>query len=139
MVTESNPRKTGQISVEMSLLTAIMVSVLLVMLLANELLKSSWEEQRERMMASSAANRVAFAINQAVAGGDGTAIAFTNNVGQDVVGISIYDNRSVRAHYLLGGFSSVPIVTSRLGSYAVPINSEVVVRNVGGQIFIEAG
>lgn len=132
-------RKTGQISVEMSILTAIMVGVLLVILLANELLKTSWEEQRERMMASSAANKVAFAINQAVAGGNGTTIIFTNNVGPDVSGMSIYNNRSVRASYLLGGFSSVPVVTSNLGSYEVPINSELVVRNVGGRISIEAG
>lgn len=132
--------KAGQLSVEMVIIAAVMVGLLLSMFLVNENLRSGWEGQKESLEASTAANQLAIAINKAVAGGNGTAIAFSNIVGTDVTNMSVYDMRSVRAYYLSGGYYSAPLVTNNTNvTGAIPLNQGIIVRNIEGQITVEAG
>ncbi len=117
-----------------------MIGLLLAMFLVNENLRSGWEEQKESLEASIAANQLAIAINKAVAGGNGTAVTFANAVGADVTNMSIYDWRSVRAYYIAGGYSSAPLVTNNTNvTGAIPINQGIIIRNIEGQITVEAG
>lgn len=124
----------------MVVIAAVMIGLLLAMFLVNEHLSSSWEQERESLQAGAAADRVALAINRASAGGNGTVISFANMVGPDVTNMSIYDGRSVRAYYLAGMYVSSPLITNRTNATGgIPLNQEVVARNVNGTIFIGAG
>ena len=130
----------AQLSVEMVIIAAVMIGLLLAMFLVNENLRSGWEGQKESLEASTAANQLAIAINKAVAGGNGTSITFANLVGADVTNMSIYDSRSVRAHYIAGSYSSAPLVTNNTNVTGdIPINQGIIIRNIDGKITIEAG
>jgi len=114
-----------------------MMILLLVMYLVNDSLRLSWAGQKETLEASTAANQVALAINRAVAGGDGTVILFTNTVSASVSNITISPPRAVHAATSGGMASSTPIITNNTNiSGRIPLNSEIVVRNIGGVITV---
>jgi len=117
-----------------------MVIILLVMVIVNDTLNNSWEMQKESLEASSAANQMAFAINRAASGGDGTEVAFNNFAGAQMANITISEPRAVRATSKNGISSSTPIVTNNTNiTGAIPINQEITVTNTEGLISIEAG
>jgi hypothetical protein len=129
----------GQLTVEMVVIAAIMIGLLVGMFLVNEYLSTSWEAQKESFEASSAASGLAMAINRAAAGGDGTIITRWNRVGTDIVNMSIYDHRSVRAYYFAGSYSSAPLITNNTNvAGAIPINQMLLIKNRNGTITIEA-
>ncbi len=128
---------SGQVSVEMVIVSAIMVSLLLAMLLINSNLRASWDEQKQSLEATAAASQVAMAANRAAAGGDGTRISFVNSVGADVTRIIVFDNRAVRAYYSRGGYASIPLVTNNTNITGnVSLNQQIAVYNIGGTVFI---
>ena len=117
-----------------------MVLLLLVIAIVNESLRSTWAGQQEQLEASSAANQVALAINRAVAGGAGSQIKFNNHVGSHVVNITVSPPRAVRATTNNSIWSSTPIITNNTNiSGAIPINQELVVRNINGTITVATG
>jgi hypothetical protein len=117
-----------------------MVILLMAMYIVNNMLSSTWDYQKQGLEASSAANQMALAINRAVAGGNGTQIKFNNHVGASVVNVTINPPRTVSANTTDGLWSSTPIITnSTSASGPLPINREVVVRNVDGVIFVAEG
>jgi hypothetical protein len=135
MRSQMQNQSSGQISVEMVILASVMVGLLLVIFLVNDHLNTSWEQLKQNMEASSAAGQVALAINRAASSGNGTQVAFLNRVGPDVTRVEIFNQRSVRAHYLAGGFASAALVTNNTNfSGDIPVNQLVVVRNIGGTI-----
>ena len=114
-----------------------MMTLLLVMYLVNDSLRTTWDAQKESLEASTAANQVALAINRAVAGGDGTVVSFNNMAGTSIANMSISPPRSVRAETYQGMWSSTPIITNNTNvSGLMPMNKEIVVRNIGGIITI---
>lgn len=132
--------KKAQMSVELVITVAIMVSLLIVMYIVNDSLRGAWESQQQRLQASAATNQVAMAINAAAAGGDGTQVRFTNSVGPDVRNMSIYMSRAVEAYAASGISYSTPIVTNNTNMPGtIPINQEVAVVNTNGVITVEAG
>jgi len=131
---------SGQISAELMVTVSSMIVLLLVMYLVNDSLRFTWEGQKQRLEASTAANQVALAINRAAAGGDGTVISFNNYVGTNVANMTISPPRAVRAETYQGMASSTPIITNNTNiSGVIPINMEVVVQNTGGVITISEG
>lgn len=131
--------KKAQLSVEMVIIAAVMVSMLLVIYMVNANLNADWEAQKQLLSASAAANQLAFAINRAFAGGNGTQIFFLNSVGQGVLNVTLYSGRSVRA-YTLAGYASSPVVTNMTQvNISIPINRPVRVYNDGEKIIIGAG
>ena len=121
--------------------------LLLVMYLVNDMLRFTWAGQREILEASTASNQVALAINRAAAGGDGTVISFNNKVSTSISKITISPPRAVRAEtnrstVSINGTnqsmaSSTPIITNNTNiSGSIPMNREIVVRNIGGVITI---
>lgn len=130
-------RQVGQISAELMITVSSMMALLLVMYLVNDTLRFTWEGQKERLEASTAANQVALAINRAVAGGDGTVISFRNSVSTSIANVTISPPRAVRAETLRGLWSSTPIITNSTNvSGTIPIDRDIVVRNVGGVITV---
>jgi hypothetical protein len=136
----------GQISAELMITISAMVFLLLVMAIVNESLRSIWAGQQEVLEAASAANQVALAINRAVAGGDGTQIKFNNRVGIHVANVTISPPRAVRATTDGNTASSTPIITNNTNitndtilNGAIPINQEIVVRNINGVITVATG
>jgi|GEM_PF-1724959 len=128
----------GQISTELIMVISMMVALLLVVLLVNINLQLGWAEEKQSLEASAAANQLALAINRAAAGGSSTKISFTNTVGPDVTNVSVFDKRSVRAHYAIGGYASAGLVTNNTNIAAqVPINRQITVINTGGVITVE--
>ena len=113
-----------------------MMTLLLVMYLVNDTLRLTWAGQKETLDASTASNQVALAINRAVAGGDGTVIAFNNRVSASIARMTI-SSRAVRADTSQGMASSTPIITNNTNvSGSIPLNREIVVRNIGGVITV---
>ena len=130
----------GQISAELMVTVSAMVLLLLVMSLVNESLRSTWTGQQQTLEASSAANQVALAINRAVAGGDGSQIKFNNRVGSHVANITISPPRAVRATTNNSIWSSTSIITNNTDiNGTIPINQELVVRNINGTITVATG
>jgi len=125
----------GQVSVEMVIISSVMIGLLLAIFIVNDHLSNSWEEQKQGLEASSAANQVALAINRVSATGSGTQVSFLNRVGVDVTRIEIFNQRSVRAYYLNGRYSSAALVTNNTNfTDGIPTNQLVVVRNINGVI-----
>ena len=130
-------RQMGQISVELMITVSSMVTLLLVMYIVNDSLRLTWEGQKERLEASTAANQVALAINRAVAGGDGTVVSFSNKVSASIANMSVSSSRAVRADTYRGMSSTTAIITNNTNiSGLIPINKEIVVRNTGGTITV---
>ena len=140
-------RQMGQISAELMITVSSMMVLLLVMYLVNDMLRFTWAGQREILEASTASNQVALAINRAVAGGDGTVISFNNKVSASISKITISPPRAVRAEtnrstVSINGTnqsmaSSTPIITNNTNiSGSIPMNREIVVRNIGGVITV---
>jgi uncharacterized protein (UPF0333 family) len=122
--------KRGQLSVEMVIIAGVMMLMLFTIYFANQHLRAAWETQKQRLQAGAAANQLAIAINRAAAGGNSTKVFFTNRVGQDVVNVTIYGGRSVRAYFAQGGFYSVSLVTNNTNvSGPVPLNRGIIVAN----------
>ena len=143
-------RQMGQISAELMITVSSMMVLLLVMYLVNDMLRFTWAGQREILEASTASNQVALAINRAVAGGDGTVISFNNKVSASISKITISPPRAVRAEtnrstVSINGTnqsmaSSTPIITNNTNiSGSIPMNREIVVRNIGGVITVSEG
>jgi len=133
-------RNAGQISAELMITVSAMVLLLLVMSIVNGTLQSTWNGQKERLEASTAANQVALAINRAVAGGGGTQIKFNNYVGGGIMNITIAPPRAVSAVTWNNISSSTPIITNNTNiTGGILMNQEIVVRNDGGVITIAAG
>jgi len=129
----------AQISVELAVIASIMVGLLLAIYIASGNLRIMWDEQRQSMEAGQVAFRVAFAINRAAAGGNGTTVKFFNSAPAGVENVTLYNGRTVRAYTLSGAYSSAGLVTNRTqASGAIPINQEIVCRNSNGTIIIEA-
>ena len=129
----------GQISAELMITVSAMMTLLLVMYLVNDSLRLTWDSQKERLEASTAANQVALAINRAVAGGDGTVVSFNNKVSASIANMTI-SSRSVHADTNHGMGSSTPIVTNNTAvSGVIPLNREIAVRNTGGVITVSEG
>ena len=134
-----NPCK-GQISAELMVTISAMIVILLVMVIVDGTLNNSWELQKETLQTSSAANQMSLAINRAVAGGNGTEVAFNNFAGTLVQNMTISEPRAVKATSKNGVWSTTPIATNRTNvSGTIPINQDVTVRNTNGVISIEAG
>ena len=114
-----------------------MMFLLLTMYIVNDSLRLTWAAQKERLEASTAANQVALAINRAVAGGDGTVISFNNMVSTSIANLTISPPRAVHAETYRGMASSTPIITNSTNvSVFIPLNREIVVRNIGGVITV---
>ena len=129
-------RHLGQISAELMITVSAMMTLLLVMYLVNDTLRLTWAGQKETLDASTASNQVALAINRAVAGGDGTVIAFNNRVSASIARMTI-SSRAVRADTGQSMASSTPIITNNTNvSGNIPLNREIVVRNIGGIITV---
>jgi len=132
-------REKGHLSVEIVVIAGVMMMVLFTIFYVNQHLQAAWAVQKQKLEASAAANQIAIAINRAAAGGNTTRIAFNNHVGADVVNITVYGGRSVRAYYSEGGFYSVPLVTNQTNiSGAIPLNTEIMVENKNGLVSISA-
>ena len=132
--------RSGQISAELMVTVSSMMLLLIVIYMVNGSLQSIWDGQKGRLEASTAANQVALAINRAAAGGDGTQIKFNNYVGSNVANITISPPRAVHAETVGGMAASAPIITNNTDIPApIPFNHDIVVRNNGGTITVEAG
>ncbi len=119
----------------MVIIASVMVGLLLAVYLVNDSLRTTWEDSRQMLVASSAADRVALAINRAAAGGNGTKVTFFNEAEADVVSISLFDRRSVRAYAISGRYASAPLVTNNTNITAnIPTGQAVTFINSGGQI-----
>ncbi|MFA5930497.1 MAG: hypothetical protein WC861_06455 [Candidatus Micrarchaeia archaeon] len=130
-------RHLGQISAELMITVSAMIALLLAMYIVNDSLRATWDGQKERLEASTAANQVALAINRAVAGGDGTVVTFNNMASASIANITIINQRAVLAETYRGMGSSTPIITNNTNiSGLVPMNREIAVRNIGGVITI---
>lgn len=137
MENSNYPQKPrGQMSAEMVIVASVAVMVLLGIYVVNGQLQTSWEGQKERLSASSASERAAMVINRVAAGGNGTFISFENTVPSEVTMMEIFEGRSVRAYYALGGYASSPIVTGNININEIPLNQQVVVANEGGTIVL---
>ena len=113
-----------------------MMVMLLVIYIVNDSLRLTWAGQKEMLEASAAADQVTLAINRAVAGGDGTIILFNNKVGASIANMTVSE-RAVRAETYRGMASSTPIITNNTNVMgAIPLNKEIVVRNIGGVITV---
>ncbi|MFA6214580.1 MAG: hypothetical protein WC717_04860 [Candidatus Micrarchaeia archaeon] len=133
-------KSSGQISAELMVTVSSMVLLLLVIYIVNDSVRFTWAGQKETLEASTAANQVALAINRAAAGGDGTQVKFNNFVGDNIENITISPPRAVRAATTNGFWSSTPIITNSTNvSGTIPINQELVVRNINGVITVAAG
>jgi len=129
----------GQISAELMVTISAMVLLLMAMYLADQTIESSWSGEKDIMLASTASNQVALAINRVAAGGSGTQMVFNNYVGGSVANITISPPRAVRATTTSGRWSTTAIITNNTNiSGTIPINQDVVVKNTGGVITIEA-
>lgn len=127
----------AQLSVELVIIATVMVGLLLAMYIVNDSLRTSWEDSRQMLLASSAATQAAMAINRAAAGGNGTKITFFSSASPDVASLSVFDLRSVRAYTLSGRFASAPLVTNNTNFTAgIPLNSQVTLVNYNGQVRI---
>ena len=126
----------GQVSAELMVTLSSMIVILIVMYLVNDSLRLGWAGRKEVLEASTAANQVSLAINRAVAGGDGTIISFNNKVGASIANMTI-SKREVRAETSRGMESSTPIITNNTNVPGlIPLNREIVVRNIGGVITV---
>ncbi|MFA6489276.1 MAG: hypothetical protein WCT52_01195, partial [Candidatus Micrarchaeia archaeon] len=134
------PGGRGQVSVELVIITSVMVGLLLVMLLVNNSLQTSWNSERQILEATSAASQVALAINRAAAGGDGTTISFINTVSPDVTRMEVFDRRTVRAYYKIGGYASSALVTNSTNiSGNISLNTQLIIANTNGTITLTNG
>ena len=129
-----------------------MLILFMVMYLADQTIEFAWGGQKEMLLASTASNQVALAINRVAAGGDGAQMEFNNYVGGNntIANITIDfvgDNgsnitikpRAVRATTRNGRWSTTPIITNNTNvSGVIPMNQNVVVKNTNGVITIEA-
>lgn len=129
----------AQVSVELAMMASVTMAILLVAYLVNDSLSSAWEGQRQKLQAGFAADRLAIGIGKAVSGGDGATVRFLNSVLPDVTVMEISENRSVVAYTIGGASATAPLSTSNISvPSGIPINSELVIRNSGGAITIEA-
>jgi hypothetical protein len=131
--------KNAQISAELIVTISAMVFLLMAIFLVNNNLESTWEGQKQVLEASTAANQAALAINRAVAGGNGTSIAFTNFVGGNIANVTYSNPRAVMATTKNGQSASTPIVTNNTNITTIPINQDIVVHNDNGLISVSAG
>ena len=143
-------QKRGQISAELMVTISAMLILFMAMYFADQTIESAWNGQKELMLASTASNQMALAINRVAAGGNGTQIVFNNYVGGSVANVTInYADgsvanvsirpRAVRATTLKGMWATTPIITNNTNvTGAIPINQDVVVKNTNGVITIEA-
>jgi len=130
----------GQISAELMVTVSAMLILLMAMYFADQTIESAWGGQKEIMLASTASNQVALAINRVAAGGNGTQMEFNNYVGGTVVNVTIDHPRAVRATTINNLWATTPIITNNTNiTGAIPINQDVVVKNTNGVITIEAG
>ena len=130
---------SGQISAELMVTVSAMLILLMAMYFADQTIESAWNGQKELMLASTASNQIALAINRVAAGGNGTQMEFNNFVGGTVVNVTINPPRAVRATTLNGLWATTPIITNNTNiTGAIPINQDVVVKNTDGVITIEA-
>ena len=129
----------GQVSAELMVTISAMIILLMAMYLADQTIESSWNGEKDIMLASTASNQVALAINRVAAGGNGTQMVFNNYVGGSIANITINPPRAVRATTINGRWSTTAIITNNTNiSGTIPINQDVVVKNTGGVITIEA-
>jgi hypothetical protein len=54
--------------------------------------------------------------------------------------MQFFGGRSLQASYAAGGYVSVPLVTNKTYSVsgAIPLNRQVMVKNVNGSVYIQA-
>jgi hypothetical protein len=130
-------RIQGQVSVELVIMVSVALALLMVAFLVNDHMASSWENQKQKLEAGFAADRLALAVGRAVSGGDGATVHFFNHVMPDVNNMSMDGNRSVSASTVSGVSSSVPLVANASAPFGIPINQEILVRNTNGTITIE--
>ena len=129
----------GQVSAELMVTISAMLILLMAMYFADQTIESSWNGEKDIMLASTASNQVALAINRVAAGGNGTQMVFNNYVGGSVANITINPPRAVRATTINGRWSTTAIITNNTNiSGTIPINQDVVVTNTGGVITIGA-
>jgi len=129
----------GQVSAELMVTISAMLILLMAMYLADQTIESSWNGQKEIMLAATASNQIALAINRVAAGGNGTQMEFNNYVGGTVVNVTINPPRAVRATTINGLWATTAIITNNTNiSGNIPINQDVVVKNTNGVITIEA-
>ncbi len=129
----------GQVSAELMVTISAMIILLMAMYLADQTIESSWNGEKDIMLASTASNQVALAINRVAAGGNGTQMVFNNYVGGSIANITVNPPRAVRATTINGRWSTTAIITNNTNiSGTIPINQDVVVKNTGGVITIEA-
>jgi hypothetical protein len=129
--------KKAQVSIELVMMAAMALGILLVIYLSNNMVSSSWENEKQRIEASFAADRMALSIGRAVAGGDGTVVRFFNRVGPDIVGFNLTYNRSISVRTVGGLRHSAPLVTSNISAPGgIPANAEITITNSNGQITI---
>ena len=129
----------GQVSAELMVTISAMIILLMAMYLADQTIESSWNGEKDIMLASTASNQVALAINRVAAGGNGTQMVFNNYVGGSIANITINPPRAVRATTINGRWSTTAIITNNTNiNGTIPINQDVVVANTGGVITIGA-
>ena len=129
----------GQVSAELMVTISAMMILLMAMYLADQTIESSWNGEKDIMLASTASNQVALAINRVAAGGNGTQMVFNNYVGGSIANITVNPPRAVRATTINGRWSTTAIITNNTNiSGTIPINQDVVVANTGGVITIGA-
>ena len=129
----------GQVSAELMVTISAMMILLMAMYLADQTIESSWNGEKDIMLASTASNQVALAINRVAAGGNGTQMVFNNYVGGSIANITINPPRAVRATTINGRWSTTAIITNNTNiNGTIPINQDVVVANTGGVITIGA-
>src|SRR3989344_2671829 len=128
----------GQVAPEALLIAGVMMFLLLAMYAVSEHLRQQGDAQRQSLQASSAANALAQQINSVAAGGNGTSVQFFNSAGGDVVNMSIYNLRSLRAYYKEGGYVSVALVTNNtnMSSPTIPLNVNLWLNNTNGTVYI---
>ena len=130
--------KVAQVSVELVMVTTMALGILLVIYISNNMISSSWENEKQKIEASFAADRVSLQVARAVAGGDGTSVRFFNRVGNDVSRVELLYNRSISATTMSNLKHSSPLVTSDVEAPGgIPINSEIKITNSNGHITIE--
>ena len=130
--------KNAQVSIELVMVATMALGILLVIYIANNMISSSWENEKQKIEASFAADRIALQVGRAVAGGDGTTVRFFNRVGNDVSGISLLYNRSISATTVSNLRYSAPLVTSDVEAPGgIPLNAEIRITNSNGRISIE--
>jgi len=131
-----------------------MLILFMVMYLADQTIEFAWGGQKEQLLASTASNQVALAINRVAASGSGAQMEFNNYVGSNDtianITISYADGsgvmvngtsppRVVRTTTHNGRWATTPIITNNTNiTGVIPINQDVVVKNTNGVITIEA-